>query len=486
MADTLKHKIVSGVFWQGLERIGSQGISFVISIVLVRLLTPEEFGVIAIMMVFIGLCGCFVNAGFGSALIQKKDLTEADSSSVFFINITIALVMYGLLFLAAPYIAIFYHTPKLTLYLRTLSFVIIINSFSNIQSALLNKRMLFHLSFRISWTSLLISGTTGIILAYQGFGVWALIIQQLTNAVINGLSLWFWVKWRPQWIFDWSRAKGLFQFGWKLFVSGLLDTLYNDIYSLTIGKIANLTMLSYYNRGKSIPNIGMGVINSTLGSVLFPAFSEIQSDREKMRLLAKRGLQNIMFAVIPALTLLFILAEPLVKILLTEKWLPCVIFLRLCCIEYLFWPLHTTNLQIITACGRSDVFLILEIIKKIQCAVVIFVTYRYGVVAMVAAGAAMGFVCAIENGWMNRKLINYAPWTQMLGLLPLMLISVVSGGVVLFGLRFLATSWSQLLLGAPAFCILYLIGCLPCRLIPSELRKMFKIISIFGVKNYDL
>jgi len=474
MADTLKHKILSGVFWQGLERIGSQGISFAISIVLARLLAPAEFGVIAIMLIFINLCGVFVDSGFGSALIQKKDMTEADCCSVFYINITMALVMYGVLFAAAPWISRFYNSPNLVLYLRVLALVMVIRSFSGIQGALLNKRMLFHLSFRINWTALLISGTVGIVLACRNFGVWALMAQQLTNATITMLSLWFWVKWRPQWLFDWQRAKSLFQFGWKLFVSGLLDTLYNDIYSLTIGKIADLTMLSYYNRGKSIPNIGMGVINSTLGSVLFPAFSEIQSDREKMKLLAKRGLQNIMFAVIPALTLLFILAEPLVKILLTEKWLPCVIFLRLCCIEYLFWPLHTTNLQIITACGRSDVFLILEIIKKVQCAVVILVTYRYGVVAMVAAGAAMGLVGAMENGWMNRKLINYAPWTQLIDLLPLILIGAISGGLVLFGLQFLSSSWTQVLIGGALFVFLYWGLTYTFHWIPSDVMDVFK------------
>lgn len=478
MADTLKHRIVSGVFWQGLERIGSQGISFVISIVLARLLAPEEFGVIAIIMIFTALCGCFVDSGFGSALIQKQDITEADCSSVFYINIAVAFVMYGLLFLGAPWIAMFYHSPQLSLYLRFSALVVVIRSFSNVQLALLNKRMLFHLSFRINWVALLISGATGIILAYCGLGVWALIAQQLSNAVVTGISLWLWVKWHPQWLFDWSRAKELFQFGWKLFVSALLDTLYNDIYSLTIGKIANLTMLSYYNRGKSIPNIGMGSINSTLGSVLFPAFSEIQSDREKMRLLAKRGLQNIMFAVVPALTLLFVLAEPLVKILLTEKWLPCVIFLRLCCIEYLFWPLHTTNLQIITACGRSDVFLILEIIKKIQCAVMIFATYRYGVTAMVIGACVLGFFCAIENGWINRKLINYAPWTQLWDLFPMFLIGVISGSLVFLGLHFIINPWLQLFIGGGTFAVLYLLCCGIFRKIPPEIIKIQKAIKI--------
>ena len=471
---SLKQKIVSGVFWQGLERVGSQGIGFVISIVLARLLAPKEFGVIALMTVFTSLCGVVMDSGFGNALIQKKDADQTDFCSVFYINLALGGGLYLLLFVTAPLIATFYDSADLSIYLRVSALTLIINSFSLIQGTLLAKRMMFYLNFRISWIALIVSGTTGIVMAYGGFGVWALISQQIISALARCFLLWFWVKWQPQWCFDWSRAKKLFQFGWKFLVSWLLDALYNDIYSIVIGKIANLTELGFYNRGKSIPMLGMNAINSTVGSVLFPAFSQIQNDRIKMRELARRSLQNIMFLVIPALTLLFILAEPLVKIVFTDKWLPCVIYLQLCCITFFYWPLHTTNLQIISACGRSDVFLILEIIKKTQAAVVVLLTYRYGVVTMVAAGAAMGIVGFFENAWFNRKLINYAPWTQLWDILPLLLVAVIVGGVVHCGLNLINSPWLKLLGGGTAFAVLYLAGVVLLGKIPNDFLNLLK------------
>ena len=338
----------------------------------------------------------------------------------------------------------------------------------------MNKNMMFFLSFRINWISLIVSGGIGIAMAYYGFGVWALIAQQLGNAAVQFLLLWWFVKWRPQWRFDPASAKQLFRFGWKFLASSFLNTLYKDIYSVVIGKIANVTSLSYYKSGNNIPALGMGVISSTVGSVLFPAFSILQNDRKKIRELAKRGLHNIMFMVIPLLTLLFVLADPLVLVMLTKKWLPCVIFLRLGCIMFLFWPLHTTNLQIISACGRSDVFLTLEIIKKIQALAVIFLTYRYGVVVMVAAGTAMSVVDFFENAWFNRRLINYPPWRQLWDILPLLLAAIVAGCGVYYGLRFIASPWLKLLGGGGAFMVLYLAGVMLLGKFPTDILNLLK------------
>ena len=471
---SLRKKILYGVFWQGLEKVGSQGISFVISVVLARLLDPEDFGVIALMMVFIALCNVVMDSGFSNALIQKQHATKTDFCSVFFINIALGVALYVTMFFAAPWIAGFYGSSELTLYLRVSSLALVITSFSRVQQAYLYKNMLFHLSFRISWIVLLVSGTAGIVMAYCGCGVWSLIVQQLCNAAAQCLLLWLFVKWRPMWLFDWPRAKSLFKFGWKFLVSSFLDTLYKDIYSVVIGKISNLTSLAYYNRGKAIPALGMGVINTTVGSVLFPAFSQLQDSRAKMRELAKRGIRNIMFLVIPALTLLFVLAEPLVRVLLTEKWLSCVIYLQLCCISFFYWPLHTTNLQIISACGRSDVFLLLEIIKKVQAVVVIILTYRYGVVTMVAAGAAMGIVNFFENAWFNRKLIHYPPWRQLWDILPLLLVATIAGAGVFFGVRFIASPWGKLLAGGGAFVVLYLAGVVLLGQLPVDIINLLK------------
>lgn len=471
---SIKNKVVSGVIWQGLERVGTYGIGFAVSIILARLLSPEEFGVIAIMMVFITLSNVFIDSGFSTALIQKKDMEETDCCSAFYINIVMGLVLYGILYLASPYIARFYETEGLTLYLHVFSLILVIRSFSLVQNALLRKRMLFHLSFRISWVALIISGIVGISMAYSGCGVWSLIAQQLTNAFVTVIMQWYWVKWRPQWLFDWQRTKGLFSFGWKMFCSSFLDTLYNDIYSLVIGKIADLKTLSYYDRGKQYPKYGMDIMNSTIGTVLLPAFSELQDDRPKMKLLARRGLKSIMFMVTPALAFLFAFAESITVLLLTEKWLPSVIFVRLCCITFFFWPFHTTNLQIITACGRSDVFLILEIIKKIQGILVIAITYRFGVVTMIATGAAMGLVGVFENGWYNRKLIDYAPWQQLWDIVPILTITIAVSIVSYFITQPFHNVWLKLIIGASAFGALYLVTTLITHTFPREIEQLIK------------
>lgn len=479
MSANLKHKIFSGILWQGLERVGSQGISFLISIILARLLRPEDFGVIAIMLVFISLCGVFVDSGFSSALIQKKEVTEDDCCSVFFLNIVLAILLYAVLFAAAPLIANFYENSEIIFNLRILSLVLIIRSFSLVQNALLIKRMLFWLNFRISWSGLLLSGTLGCTMAYAGCGIWALIAQQLSNAAVVAIMQWRLVQWRPRLHFEWSRIRSLFQFGWKLLASGFLDTLYNDVYSIIIGKLFSLTTLSYYNRGRSIPQMGMGVVNSTIGTVLYPAFSKIQDDRAQMQRVARNALKNIMFPVVLILTGFFIFAEPLVVLLLTEKWLPCVIFLRLSCLIFLFWPLHTLNLQILTACGRSDIMLYLEIIKKIQLAVIILFTYRYGVVVMV-----WGLVCSsplsfIENAWCNRDLIGYSPWAQAVDIAPFFIIATLAGTITLILVQFIQLKLFQIIIGGIFLAIFYIALAILTGNFPKDILFLFKIEKVY-------
>lgn len=470
----LKNKIQKGVIWQGLERVGSYGISFIVSIVLARRLSPEEFGVIAIMLVFVTLSNVFIDSGFSTALIQKKDMEEADCCSVFYINIIMAIVLYGILYIVSPYIATFYETEDLARYLHVFSLVIIIRSFSLVQNALLRKRMLFHLSFRISWIALIISGIVGIAMAYSDCGVWSLIAQQQTNAFVTVVMQWYWVKWHPQWLFDWKRTKELFSFGWKIFCSSFLDTVYKDFYSIVIGKIADLKTLSYYDRGKQYPKCGMDIINSTIGSVMLPAFSELQDNRLKMKELAKRGLNNIMFVVTPALAFLFVFADSITILLLTEKWLPSVIFLRLCCITFFYWPFSTTNLQIITACGRSDIHLILEIVKKIQSVIILLITYRFGVEVMVTTSACFSIVYMVENSWCNRKLIDYAPWQQLWDITPIIVITVAVSAISHFITVPIHSVWLKLMTGAFSFGVLYLATTCVTHTFPEEIKQMIR------------
>ncbi|MDR0932977.1 MAG: lipopolysaccharide biosynthesis protein [Victivallales bacterium] len=474
MSGSLKHKILSGVFYQGMCNAGSYALNFAISIILARLLTPEEFGVVAIVGVFVALFGVFVDSGFSAALIQKKELTKADSSSVFFLNIAMALIAYSLLFIAAPYIAEFYARSELTLCIRILSLCIIFISISLVQGTMINRNMHFHLNLRIVLISLMISGGLGIYLAFRGFGVWALIFQQLCRSIVSGVLLWFYGKWRPAMIWDFTRIRTLFRFGWKLFCSGFLDTLYNNLYPLLLGKLFNFATLSYYNRGSHIPSLGMSILNSTAGSVLFPAFSSIQHDPTKMGFLMKRALKNIMFLVIPTMAILFVTAEPLVVVLFGEPWLPSAPYLRICCFIFLLWPLHTTNLQLLTACGRSDVFLILEIYKKTQIVLIALITFHFGPLVMVSGLAVGNALSFVANSFMSKKLVNYGTWQQTVDLIKPLVCSVFSGSCAYLAICHLSGDWAKLLVGGGVFAGVYLLLSAVFRLIPHEILDILK------------
>ena len=468
------NKIARSIFWQGLERVGSYGIGFIVSVILARKLSDVEFGVVAIMTVFITLSNVFIDTGFSTALIQKKDMQDDDCCSVFYINIVMSVILYAVLYVASPLIETFYEADGLAKYLHVFSLILIIRSFSIVQAALLRKRMLFHLSFRISWVALLVSGAVGIAMAYSGCGVWSLVVQQIVYSFVTAVMQWLLIRWRPRRVFNWERTKELFRFGWKIFFSTFLDTLYHDIYSIIIGKIADLKVLSYYDRGKQFPKFGMDVINSTIGNVMLPAFSEIQDDRVKMKELTQRSLKNTMFIVAPALAFLFVFADEIITILLTEKWLSSVIFIRLSCITFFFWPFHTLNLHVITACGRSDVYLTLEVIKKVQAILVILITYRFGVVTMVAAGAAMGVVSMTENAWYNGKLISYPPWQQLWNVVPISLATVAVSVASYFISLSLNGVWPRLLVGGFTFGVLYLIVVFAMRIVPQDLLTIIK------------
>jgi len=474
MAGGLKHKVLSGIFWQGLGNIGGKGLNFLVSVILARLLAPEDFGSVALLMIFISIGEVFVDSGFSNALIQKKDADDIDCSSVFYINILISAALYLGFFVAAPWIARFYRNPDLTLWFRCLALGTVIRSLSLVQSALLNKRMLFRFAFQISLGALIVSGTVGIVMAYRGFGVWALIAQQLTNAALTGLLLWLLVRWRPRAVFAWDRLRTLFRFGSKLLATSLLDSVFNNLFGMIVGRLFNVSTLAYYNRGRQIPATGMSVINSTIGSVVFPAFSEIQNDRPRMFRMARKSLKVTMFFVCPAMGALALLARPLVLALLTEKWLPSVVFLRLSCLIFVVWPLHTLNLQVIVACGRSDIMLILEFIKKVQTVAVLLLSYPFGVETMVAAMAVNGMLCAVENALPNRKLIGYSPLTQLGDLLPFLLWSGIAAVPVALAASFRSpgSPWLRFFAGLLLYGAFYFAGNLLTRSIPAEISEL--------------
>ena len=459
-----------------MERIGQQSISFLVSIILARLLLPAQFGVIAIMLVFTAICGVFVDSGFGDALVQRKDLHDDDCNSVFFINLTVAVVFYWLIFAIAPWTERFYEVDHLALYLRVLALKLPINAVARVHLSLLKRRMLFKQSFRIHLAATTLAGITGIVLACCGFGVWALIAQQLMLAAVSSALLWLWVKWIPRLRFEWRRTWELFRFGWKLLASVLLDTGFNELYHLMVGKLFRPEMLSYYNRGDSIPKLGMGIVNSSVAQVFLPAFSSLQDDREKIREIARQALRNIMFFAIPLLAMMIVFARPFVSLVLTEKWLPCVLYIQLSALIYLFWPFHTLNLQIITACGRSDLFLLLEIVKKSQFVLIVLCTYRYGLPVMVWGTVGWGLLSAIENALPNLWLVKYPPWRQFLDVAPYLAFALVAAAPAWLICRYVSRELLCLLAGAMVFAVFYLSAAWVTKSIPNgvlELKKRF-------------
>lgn len=427
----MKNKsVISNLIWRFAERCGAQGVSFIVSIVLARLLAPEAYGTISLVTVFTTIMQVFVDSGMGNALIQKKDADDLDFSSVFYFNIVVCSLLYLLMFLAAPLIAGFYEDLTLVPVIRVLSLTLVISGVKNVQQAYVSRTMQFKRFFFATLGGTVGAAVVGIWMAYAGYGVWALVAQQLFNAAVDTLVLWLTVRWRPRRMFSWKRLKGLLSFGSKLLASSLLDTVYNNLRQLIIGKLYSTADLAYYNKGNQLPNLVINNINTSIDSVLLPAISAEQDDLGRVKQMTRKAIRTSSFVIWPMVIGMAACAEPLIEVLLTEKWLPCVPFMRIFCITYGFWPIHTANLNAIKAVGRSDIFLKLEILKKSIGLVSILASAPFGVHAIAIALLITSPISAMINASPNKKLMNYSYWEQLKDILPSLLLSLVMGAVV--------------------------------------------------------
>ena len=456
--DSLKNKTISGLFWTFCERIGVQLVSFFVQIILARLLMPEEYGVIGIVLVFINLCNVFVESGFGRALIHKKNADDVDYSSVFYICLTTATVMYAILYTAAPYIAAFYEMPIVAPVLRIMGIRLFIASFNAIQRAKVSKEMQFRRFFLSTLGGMLISAGVGIVFAYCGFGVWALVAQDLSNLLISTVILFVTVRWRPRLVFSWTRAWSLFDYGWKILVNSLVETLYEDFRSLYVGKLYNADALAFYTRGKQFPYLIVDNINSSINSVLFPALSTKQDDKEDLVGITRRAIKTSAYILTPMLAGLAAVAEPLVRCLLTEKWLPCVPFLQILSINAALTPLQTANAQTLYAIGRSDIVMKMNIIKKSFGFMMVVIFARISVQAMAWAGVGTGIFCLIVNAYPNKKLLDYGIWEQIRDVAPCWMLSgamvVPVFAVRMLGLPIIPELIVMILVGVATYVIL--------------------------------
>lgn len=430
-----KKTVISSLLWKFLERGGVQGVQFVLSIVLARLVSPADYGIVSLLLVFVQIANVFIQSGFNTALIQKKNADDVDFSSILYLSLFVSLVIYLVLFFAAPFFAGFYKQSSLCPLLRVISLTLFFGAVNSVQSAYVSKTMQFRRFFFSSMGAVVGSGIAGVVLAYLGFGVWALVIQQLANIFLTCLILWFTVKWRPKAVFSFSRVKELFGFGWKLLCSALLDTFFRNVYNLIIGRTYSSAQLGVFNRGQQFPQVIATNLDGSIQSVMLPTLSAHNDNVSEVKRITRRSISMSAYVLMPCMFGLAAVAKPLVKILLTEKWLPCVPFLQLACVSYALYPIHTANLTGINALGRSDIFLKLEIVKKLLIVASLVITIPLGIYAMAIGQVVTGFIATFVNSYPNKKLMDYSYLEQCRDLFPSFAVSLVMG-VCVWGLGF--------------------------------------------------
>lgn len=418
--------------WRFAERCGAQLVTFIVSIVLARILSPSDYGTIALVTVFTTILQVFIDSGLSTALIQKKDADDLDFSSVFYFNFVICIILYLIMFVSAPFIADFYKDSSLVSIVRVISLTLIISGVKGVQQSYVSRHMLFKRFFFSTLGGTIFSAILGIIMAYAGFGVWAIVFQQLSNNAIDTLILWITVKWRPIKKFSWSRLKNLLSFGWKMLASSLLDTVYNNLRNMIIGKLYTSADLAFYNQGDKFPKLIVTNINTSIDSVLLPTMSNEQDNHVRVKDMTRRAIKISTYIMAPLMIGLAFCARPIVQLVLTDKWLPCVPYLQIFCVSYLFWPIHTANLNAIKAMGRSDLFLKIEIIKKFIGMILLIITMNISVMAMAYSLLISGLISQIINSWPNRYLLKYSYIDQIKDILPNIVIALIMGGFVYF------------------------------------------------------
>ena len=422
-----KNRVLSNLTWRFAERCGAQLVQFIVSIVLARLLVPEDFGTVALILVIAQIFQVFVDSGLGNALIQKKDADDLDFSSVFWFNLVWCLILYGIIFFASPAISIFYKDATLVPVIRVLCIIVIVSGLKNVQQAYVSRTMQFKKFFFATLGGTIASAFVGIGLAYAGFGVWAIVAQKLVNLSIDTLVLWITVKWRPKFIFSFERLKGLISYGWKILASALLDTVYSNLRQLVIGRMYTTSDLAFYNQGSKFPEVIAGNINTSISSVLLPTMSQVQDDTYRVKIMTRRAITVSTYVMSPLMMGLFFCAGTVISVILTDKWMPCVPFMRIFCITFMFYPIHTANLNAIMAIGRSDLFLKLEVAKKIVGMILLLSTMCFGVKVMAYSMLFSSLTSQIINTWPNRKLLNYGYLEQIKDILPSIGLSVGMG-----------------------------------------------------------
>lgn len=440
------NKTLTGLLWSFAERFSAQFISFVVSIILARLLIPSDYGIIAMVMIFINIANALVTGGFGNSLIQKKNADDLDFSTIFYFNICFSIGIYYLIFIFAPLIENFYHQEGLALITRILGLRVLLTGINSIQRAFVARRMQFKLFFFATFGGTIVSAIIGILMAYSGFGVWALVAQYLINSTVDTVVLWFTVRWRPKLVFSFSRLKELVSYGWKLLCSSLLSTLYTELNSLVIGKYYSASDLAYYNKGKSFPALFVTNINTAIETVIFPAMSRNQDNKSALKEKTKKSMQLSTFFIFPIVFGMAGASETIIVALLTEKWIEASLYMGIACSSFALVPVGMANLQAIKAVGRSDVYLKLDILKKLIGITLLVLVLPYGVRYIALAEAISNILGFLINLLPNRSIMNYKFFEQLKDVAPSFVLSVIMAiGVFTVGLLNIPV-WPKLIL----------------------------------------
>lgn len=454
MASTLKN-----LGWKFMERMSAQLVQLVVSVVLARILSPSDYGAVAMVMIFIMLANVLIEGGFSSALIQKKDADDIDFSTVFYFSIAFSLLLYAVLYFSAPLISNFYGAEYqiLTPILRVLGIQIIIFAVNSVQQAYVQRQMMFKNFFLATLVGTITSALVGLFMAYSGYGIWSIVGQQLTASVINTLTLYIVTRKLPILVFSLARLKGLFNYGVKLLGASLLVTGYQELRALIIGKLYTAQDLAFFDRGKQFPSLIVTNINSSIGAVLFPKMAKEQDSMEQIKNTTRISIRFSSYIMSPIMLGLVAISEPFIRIVLTEKWIGCVPMMQWFCIVFLFMPIHTANMQALKAIGRSDTYLKLELVKKTIELVSLFVVIWISVDAIVINMAILTTMFTAVNAYPNRKLLNYSYKEQLVDILPSITISMIMLIVILsFNQLVILNDWVIILVDIFIGLILYI------------------------------
>ncbi len=426
---SLKQQTVSGVLWTFSQQFGVQLINFIAQIVLARILLPSEFGLIAMLSVFISIGKSLMDSGLTASLIRTPDPDQRDYSTVFFINMIGSIIIYFLLFFCAPLIASFYKQPILTAVIRVYTLTFIIQAFMAVQTTRLTKNMNFRVQMIMQIPSVIVGGIVGVIMAYMHYGVWSLVWMSLTSAFLFSIQHWFHSGWYPSFIIDWERLKHHFKFGYKLTIAGVLSSIFSNIYNLVIGKYFSANEVGFYNRADTLQGFPVQNISLALTKVTFPMFASIQDDKVKLKSVYKKLMQQVIFWVTPLMIYLAIVAEPLFRFVLTAKWLPSVPYFQILCVTGILYPLQMYNLNILNVLGRSDLFMKLEIIKRTIIAIGVVCALPFGIYGLLIFQVIFSFIAFYINSFYSGRMINYSMKEQIKDIMPLFILAAIVGGL---------------------------------------------------------